>query len=256
MIFEADVGFHDKSAVGTLETLRQMREHGEVVETAGMRYLKWSVGERLELWTRFMDGQPGPLYFPYYAGESRMKVALLEKAPRREVLRADGAFFCRGGASAGAEWVAGRNPFVFDTLAYHRYDGLRLPRLSVVQLTAYAFEMKGYESEEEYDEANPPDEEGFGWDYMHFVPLCMATPRGEDGEMQEAGAEVSGFVLETAIITNPLTGFDFCWARVETVGGEVDVVCSPDRLSGYLAVGGVAVTTCYLFGRLIEDDSN
>jgi hypothetical protein len=256
MIFESDVGFRDRSAVATLKTLRQMREHGDVVATASMRYLKWSVGEKLELWTRFNDGEPGPLFFPYYAGESRMTVALLEKTPRRETLRADGAFFCRGGASAGAEWVAGRNPFVFDTLDYHRYDGLLLPRLNVVQLTAYAFEVNGYESEEEYDEAYPPDEQGYCWDYQHFVPFCMAAPRGEDGELQEAGAELSGFVLDTAIITNPLTGFDFCWARVETVGGEVDVVCSPERLSGYLVVGGVAVTNGYLLGRLIEDDSN
>jgi hypothetical protein len=256
MIFEADIGFRDRSAEGTLETLRQMREHGEVLETAGMRYLKWAVGEKLELWARFKDGSFGPLFFPYYAGDSRMKVALLEKTPRREVLPSDGAFLCRGGASAGADWVAGRNPFVFDTLDYCRYEGLSLPRLSDVQLTAYAFEMTGYEGEEEYDEAYPADEQGYCWDYKHFVPLCMATPRGEGGELQDAGAEISGFVRDTAIVTNPLTGLDFCWARVETIGGEVDVVCSPERLSGYLVVGGVAATNCYLFGRLIEDDSN
>jgi hypothetical protein len=256
MIFASDVGFRDRSSVRLLENFRQMCEHGEVVETAGMRYLKWSVGEGLELWTRFKDGAPVPLFFPYYAGGSRMTVALLEKTPRREPLHADGAFFCRGRGCAGADWVAGRNPFVFDTPAYHRYDGLSLPRLCSVQLTAFAFEMAGYETEEEYDEAYPPDENGYCWDYKHFVPACMVEPRGDGGELQQAGAEVSGYVKDTGIIANPLTGHDFCWARVETVGGEVDVVCSPDRLSGYLVKGGVAATTCYLFGRLIEDDSN
>jgi hypothetical protein len=256
MIFESDVGFRDKDAAGTLKTLWQMCEHGEVVETAGMRYLKWAVGEGLELWARFNDGSFGPLFFPYYAGDSRMKVALVEKTPRQKVLRADGAFLCRGQASAGADWVAGRNPFVFDTLDYYRHDGLSLPRLHAVQITAYAFDVAGYEGEEEYDEAYPADEAGYCWDYKHFIPLCMVEPRGEGGELQDACAEVSGFVRDTAIITNPLTGYDFCWARVETIGGEVDVVCSPDRLSGYLVVGGVAVTNCYLFGRLIEDDSN
>ena len=256
MIFESDVGFRDRSAAGALEILQRMCEHGEVVEAAGMRYLKWAVGEKLELWARFNDGSFGPLFFPYYAGDSRMKVALLEKTHRRNPLRADGAFFCRGSGCAGADWVAGRNPFVFDTLDYYRHDGLSLPRLHAVQLTAYAFEMTGYESEDEYDEANPADEEGYCWDYRHFVPLCMSTPRGEEGELQDACAEVSGYVRDTAIITNPLTGGEFCWARVETIGGEVDVVCSPERLSGYLLAGGVAVTSCYLFGRLIEDDSN
>jgi hypothetical protein len=74
--------------------------------------------------------------------------------------------------------------------------------------------------------------------------------------LQPACTEVSGFVRDTGLITNPLTGHDFCWARVDTIGGEVDVVCSPDRLSGYLVKGGIAATSCYLFGRLLEDDSN
>lgn len=238
MIFESDVGFRDTSAAAILETVRQMREHGEVVETAGMKYLKWAVGEGLELWTRFKDGAPEPFYYAYYAGEARMTVALLEKTPRREALRADGAFLCRGRGCAGAGWVAGRNPFVFDSPYYHRYDGLSLPRVGEVQLTAFAFKMKGYETEEEYDEAYPADEAGYCWDYKHFVPVCMVRPRGEGGELPEASAEVSGFVMDAGIIANPVTGHDFCWARVETVGGEVDVVCAPDRLSGYLVKGG------------------
>jgi hypothetical protein len=256
MIFESDVGFRDRSSAGILKTFLQMCEHGEVVETAGMKYLKWAVGERLELWTRFKDGNPEPLFSSYYAGEARMTVAVVEKTPRREAIHTDGAFLCRGRGCAGANWVAGRNPFVFDSLYYHRYDGLSLPRVDAVQLTGYAFEMAGYETEEEYDEAYPANEQGYGWDYKHFIPACMTQPRGEGGELPGAGAEVSGFVLDTDIITNPISGLEFCWARLETVGGEVDVVCSPDRLSGFLVKGGVAVTSCYLLGRLIPNDSN
>ena len=104
MIFETDVGFRDKSAAGTLETLRQMCEHGEVVETARMKYLKWAVGEGLELWTRFKDGEPEPLFSPYYAGEARMKVALIEKTPRDapagRVSESSGSASPRGAARA------------------------------------------------------------------------------------------------------------------------------------------------------------
>lgn len=253
MYFESDVGFRDRSAAGILKTFWQMCEHGEVVETADTKYLKWDVGEGLELWTRFKDGEPEILFHPYYVGGARMTVALLEKTPRQKPVRGDGAFYCRGGAFEGAGWVAGRNPFVFDTPSYHRYDGLSLPRLHSVQLTAYAFDLTGYADEDAYDEAYPADEDGYCWDYKHLVPACMVEPRGEGGELQPASSELSGFVRDTAIITNPLTGDDFCWARVETIGGEVDVVCAPDRLGGYLVKDGIAVTTCYLFGRLSED---
>ncbi|HJQ33522.1 MAG TPA: hypothetical protein VJ866_15155 [Pyrinomonadaceae bacterium] len=256
MIFEADVGFRDRGSEANFETLQQMREHGEVIDAAGAKYLKWAVGEGVELWSNFENGRPELLFSPYYAGEARMTVALIERSPRTKSMRADGAFLCRGCASAGANWVAGRNPFVFDALGFHRYDGLSLPRLHAVQLTAFAFQMTGYEDESEYDEANPPNEKGYVWNYRHFIPAYLMRQRREDGELQDACARVSGFVRDAGLITNPLTGDDFCWARVATIGGEVDMVCSPDRLSGYLVKDGIAMASCYLFGRLIEDDSN
>lgn len=256
MIFESDVGFRDRSSEDNFETLMQMREHGEVIDAAGAKYLKWAVGEGLELWSNFEDGKPELLYSPYYSGEARMTVALIERSPRASSMRADGAFLCRGCASAGANWVAGRNPFVFDAFGFHRYDGLTLPRLSVVQLTAFAFDMTCYEDECEYDEANPPNKHGYVWAYKHFIPAYMMKQRRDDGELQDACAQVSGLVSDAGLITNPLTGDDFSWARVATIGGEVDVVCSPDRLSGYLVRGGIATARCYLFGRLLEDDSN
>jgi hypothetical protein len=256
MAYKADVGFYDRDAVRHYEIFEQLCNHGEVVETDGGSYLKWSVGERLELWTRLKDGEPEMLFYAYYAGESRMRVALIEKMPRRKTTLSDGAFFCRGGGCAGADWVAGRNPFVFDTPHYHSYDGLNLPRVGTVQLTGFAYSMAGFENEDEYEEAYPADDQGYCWDYKHFIPALMLGPRGEGGEVQSASAEVSGWVSDTAILTNPVTGLDFCWARLDTIGGEVDVVCSPDRLSGYLVKGGLAASNCYLYGRLIEDDSN
>ena len=256
MIFTESVGFRDRNAVDLYNTYVQMCEHGEIVETKSAKYLRWSVGENLELWTRVKDRGPEMLYHSYYAGDARMTVALLEKTPRRKETFSDGAFYCRSSASAGAGWIAGRAPFVFDTPYFHRYDDLQLPRLAAVQLTAFSFAMRGFADEEEYEEAYPADERGYCWDYKHFVPACMVEPRGEGDELQAACAEVSGYVLDSGILTNPITGLDFCWAKVETIGGEVDVVCSPDRLSGYLVKDGIAVTNCYLYGRLIEDRSN
>ncbi len=256
MVYKADVGLYDGDAVRFYEIYRQLCRHGEIVEAGSMNYLKWCVGERLELWTRVKDGEPDMFFYAYYAGESRMRVALLEKMPRRKTTLSDGAFFCRGGGCAGADWVAGRNPFVFDTPHYHRYDGLSLPRVELVQLTGFAYLMTGFEGEEQYDEAYPEDANGYCWDYKHFIPACLFDPDREGGELASASAEVSGWVVDTAIVTNPITGLDFCWARLDTVGGEVDVVCAPERLSGFLVKGGLAAAECYLYGRLVEGEYN
>ena len=83
------------------------------------------------------------------------------------------------------------------------------------------------------NEAYPADENGYCWDYKHFIPQCMVEPRGEGGELQDACAEISGFVRDTAIVTNPLTGYDFCWARVETIGGDVACVVTAMGVVGF-----------------------
>jgi hypothetical protein len=185
-----------------------------------------------------------------------MTVALLEKTARASRVFSEGAFFCRGGAFEGEGWIAGRFPFVFDAPFFHVYDGLSLPRLCAVQLTGFASCVKGFEYEEEFDEEFPADEEGYCWDYKHFIPECFLKPRGEGGELQSAHAQVSGYVRDSGLITNPETGLDFCWARLDTVGGDVDIVFAPDKLSGYLVAGGIAAAECYLYGRLAEDRCN
>ncbi len=255
MLFTECLGFYDGGITSLLEVFKVLCENGEVVDAGGFNYLMWAVDERLELWTPIKDGKPEWLFNAYFAGETRMKVALLEKSPRQKPTFSDGAFSCRGSGFAGEDYVGGRNPFIFDTVDYRRYDGLELPRVATVQLTAFAFRMTGFEDDEAYDDAYPVDSNGFCWDYRHFIPAMMfEKARGEDGELRPANAEISGFVEDTAIITNPLTGIDFCWARLDTIGGEVDVVCAPGRLDGFLVKGGIAVARSWLYGRLIEDE--
>ncbi|HEX8146745.1 MAG TPA: hypothetical protein VF591_06170 [Pyrinomonadaceae bacterium] len=257
MIFAACVGFPGRGADALLETHQRLCEEGELVETGGYQYLRWEVGERVELWADVKDGKPEMIFKTFYAGEARMKVALIEKTPRRDEMISDGAFLCRGRACEGAGWVAGRNPFIFDAVDFHRYDSLSLPRVGTIQLTAFSFSMTGFEDEGAYEKAYPANDEGYGWGYKHFIPaLIYDRQRGEGGELQSAHAEVSGYVNDTDIITNTATGRDFSWARLHTIGGEVDVVCSLDRLGGYLVKGGLAVSRCYLYGRPVPDDSN
>lgn len=256
MIYAANVGFYDRGFADHYKTFLRLCEEGELIAAGEFKYLKWSVSEQVELWTRVNDGKAEPIFQSYFAGVARMRVALFEKMPRHDQTLSDGAFLCRGSGFAGNGWVAGRNPFIFDAPDFHRYDGLTLPRVCDIHLTGFAFRMHGYEDEDAYDEAYPRDEDGYGWDYQHFIPLLMVKPRDEDGELQPAHAEVSGYVNDAGLITNPETGLDFCWARLDTIGGEVEIVCAPDKLNGYLVTGGVAVASCYLYGRLAEDDSN
>ncbi|MFL6227222.1 MAG: hypothetical protein ACJ741_00420 [Pyrinomonadaceae bacterium] len=252
MTYLSDMGFHDSCGLDRWRALTLMQEQGEVIAAGRTEYLKLSVDDRLELWTRIVKGEPEGYIHSYYVGDSRIHVALIERTPRADRAVSDGAFFCRSKPCAGDGWVSGQIPFVFDAPDFHRYDGLMLPRVSVAQITACASHLIGYVDEDEYDDAHPPDENGYGWQARHFIPACIVEPRHENKEVAPPAALVSGFVLDTAIVTNPLTGIDFCWAKIETICGEVDVVCSPNDLEGYLHTGGVATARCFLSGRILD----
>src|SRR4051812_6021702 len=114
MTFKEDLGFPDGSVVENYETYKQMCEEGELFELNGSKYIRWSPGEGLELWTRVENGMAKAAFYSYYAGEARMRVLLLEKTPRAEPTLSDGAFLCRSSAYAGDGWLAGKLAFVFD----------------------------------------------------------------------------------------------------------------------------------------------
>jgi hypothetical protein len=251
MAYLSDMGFRG-GEWDIWQNYLAIEERGELIVAGDVKYLRLAVDDRLEMWTRFADGQPDIHIHSYYRGDSRFPVVLYERTERASRLRSDGAFLCRSKPLQGDGWYAGQIPIVFDVPDYHRYDNLPLPRVSIVQLTASALGMTGYADEDEFLDAYPPDDEGYGWGARHFVPVCWTEPRGEKGELQESAAAVSGFVLDTAILTNPLTGIDFCWALVETICGVVDVVCSPNDLEGYLHKGGVATASCLLTGRILD----
>src|SRR5215210_645393 len=108
MLFATSVGFYDRGVADHFQTFTRLCEEGELVTAGGFHYLRWSVGEQLEVWTRVKDGKAEPLFQYYYAGQARMTLAIFEKQPRQDLTLSDGAFLCRGCGFAGTGWVAGR----------------------------------------------------------------------------------------------------------------------------------------------------
>jgi hypothetical protein len=129
-----------------------------------------------------------------------------------------------------------------------------------VQLAVFALSMSAYETEEEwinsqleYDKEFPDDapvEKPAVLGAEGFLPTSILFERKTPEDFPEPSAYLAGRVLETAIITNPITNEDFSWAKIRTVVGEMDLIVSTQELNGYLVEGGVAVGHCYLSGRL------
>lgn len=251
-----------------------MMEQGKIINTPVATYRCFAPGAGVEVWARQeTDEKLGHLH-AHFAGAARMRVALVEKRPGTSAL-SDGLFvaYFNHKEGEGLESVherlrygdgtyTGVIPFVFSTPDYNRYAELSMPVVTDVQLVAFPFKMTAYETEDDWIDwqfeerkkvqgAEADDDGGF-YGGASFIPLAAFFDKKSPDDFPKPMAILSGVVLDTAILTNPATGQDFSWARIETAAGEMDLVVSPQLLEGYLIEGGVAAGECYLSGRLPE----
>src|SRR5205085_2604545 len=125
-----------------------------------------------------------------------------------------------------------------------------VPSIGEVQLTAFAHELQAYESEAAYA-ATQSGAVKFATE--SFIPAGLFNAAtNEQNTPPQAYAIFTGRVLDTALITNPATEREFCWAHVRTLGGELDMVADPDLLDGYLTKGGIVGGSFWLSGRFSE----
>ncbi|HKC64269.1 MAG TPA: hypothetical protein VKB86_11555, partial [Pyrinomonadaceae bacterium] len=272
-----NIGFPAGGALSFMKIQHQVMNYGNLIYTPQTMYMWYSPGEGIEIWSR--QAEEGNKYrlYAHYAGNSRMRVALVEKRPCKDGALADGLFvaYFKHKEGEGLETVherlrygdgtyTGVIPFVFSVPNYNWYSEVEMPLVTDVQITAFPFDLTGYETEDDWfdfqleeqrkqrkpDEPEDPDP-GY-YRAASFIPQAAFFEKKSEDDFPSPTATLSGIVLETAILTNPVTGQDFSWAKIETAAGDIDLVVNPEILEGYLVEGGVAAGCCYLSGRLPE----
>ncbi len=175
-----------------------------------------------------------------------MRVSITERIPRHEHSILDGAFY--GWADPRSEDPeSGEFPFVFDLPDYDLHNSLQLPVAANVQIAAFAHHLNGFANEEAYLASQ---REGRKFAPESFIPSGLFTPDGKVTEPPQAYSIFSGHVLDTAVINNPATNHEFYWAKVRTLGGEIDVVADPQIVKGSIVKDGIVRGTFWLSGRL------
>ncbi|MDT5121236.1 MAG: hypothetical protein QOC96_718 [Acidobacteriota bacterium] len=272
-----NIGFPMGGVYGYWNLQVQTLKFGNPVQTPGGLYYWYTPGAGIEVWSKEVaEGEICNLY-AHFAGETRIRVALVEKRPCRDDALADGLFvaYFKHKEGEGLETVherlrygdgtyTGVIPFVFSVPNYDWYSSVKMPIVTDVQITAFPFTLTGYETEDDWIEyqlerdrqARGPDEEeeddpGF-YAGASFIPLAALFEKKSPEDFPPPTAILSGIVLETAILTNPVTGQDFSWARIETAAGDMDLVVTPEVIEGYVVEGGVVAGRCYISGRLPE----
>ena len=242
----SDIGFQLNSQDDFHQLASQACEEGEALETDNGTYIRWAPGEGIELWAQLDRDNDVIGLNPHFRGKGLMRVGLVQEVSRPEGTPLDGSFHAWANPPED-DPEEGEFPLVFDVPNY-QLRKVQLPSILHVQLAAFAHELQSYESDEAYEQSQS---EEIKFASKSFISSGLFGPEGGATEPPLAHALFTGHVRETSIVTNPVTGNGFCWAKVRTLGGDVDVVADPVLLNGLLVEGGVISGSFWLSGFLI-----
>lgn len=240
------LGFQVKTRQDFSALAMQAARAGRTIEVESRgSYIIWTSGEGIELWVQInQQGQLTGLN-PHFKGEAAMSVGLVSRVSRPDDTELDGAFYGWAGASEHQP-ESGDYPFVFDAPDFRVFDVLELPRVANVGLAAFAHEISVYENEEAFRAS------GSRMAVESCIPSGTFHLGTQEGQVDPPKSEVIyyGRVLETTILTNPFTHLPFYWARVRTLGGEIDLVADPTIVKGTISKDGIVGGLFWLSGRL------
>jgi len=243
----SDIGFALESQEDFEQLALKTCEQGQPFRTTDGTYIKWAPGSGIELWAQLNQEDEIIGLHPHFRGSGRMRVGVVKEIKRPDGTVLDAGYY--GWANPSDTRVEdGDFPFVFDVPNY-KIQKPRFGSVVVVQFAAFAHELASFRSAEEFDRSQT---EGLAYASKSFIPSGLFTFEGGDTVPPEAYAIFAGHVLETSLITNPVTGSDFCWAHVSTLGGEVDVVADPVLLNDVVVKGGIVKGSFWMSGLIIE----
>lgn len=225
-------------------------ENGDKIKTNLGTYIKWNIGCGIELWEQLDVNNLAIGLNPHFSGTSRIKVRIQNKIRRDNDSELDGAFNCWADPTEIEE--DGVYPFVFDLPDMANYNNIEMPQTVLAQITGFAHELSAYRNDEEFDNSQESIPK---FASKSFIPVGLFSQYGENNTQPEAMAIFSGHVIETRKIKNPFTGKEFIWVKVNTLGGEYDIVADPEVVDGNISIDGVVFGTFWLSGRIIGEYS-
>jgi hypothetical protein len=225
-------------------------EFGQKVESPNGSYTLWEPGNGIELWVQTNLHKRIIGMNLHFSGHARIRLGLTRRIVTIGQSILDGAFYAWADPQR-KEPESGYYPFVFDVPDYDLHNDVRVPGLASVQLAAFAQELQGFESAEAYTTATLENDVTLAEESFIPTGLFKPIPQGGMREPPLAQAIFSGHVLVTQILTNPVTDQRFYWARVRTLGGEIDIVADPQVVRGKIIRDGIVKGSFWLSGRLV-----
>ncbi len=221
-------------------------QNGEKIKTNSGTYVKWVIGCGVELWGQIDINNTAIGMNPHFMGPSRMKIRIEKIINRENDTNLDGSFYCWAGPTEVNE--GGTHPFVFDVPDIATYGDISLPQIVTAQLTGFAHEISAYKDDEAFN-ISQDTEPKFAAE--SFIPAGLFSVDDNNSSSPQAMAIFTGHVIETKKLKNPHTNLEFIYARIQTLGGEFDIVVDPEILNGEITINGVVTGMFWLSGRIV-----
>lgn len=186
----------------------------------------------------------------HFSGDTVWKVGVerIARSPKNEM---DGVLFCW----ADAQWYedtmewSGLFPFVVNVPDFQSVNGYLKPPATVeIQLCALATSVSIFKSREDYEADALSNAGSLQRNVESFIPLDISSREFEDLAYSSMSGVIRGFSYEV----NSFTGRAFWLADVQTLGGNLNVLCDPELIEGTPLPGSIVIGDVYMSGRLVS----
>lgn len=245
------IGFSITSGEDLAALASQVADKADRISTPPGEYLKWAPPSGEQLWLQISPEGDAMGMSAHFAGKSSVRVALEARVVRPTHTPLDGTFLAWANPPAGAAG-GGEYPFAFDCPDAATHLDLALPAIVTAQVAAFAQQVSLYDSPAAF--ASSQAAQGARTPSRSFIPSGLVAPTGEPVSPPEPHALIAGHVIEADTRVNAVSGTQYWWALVDSLGGTFDVVIDPELLAEPPHPGQVLSGWFWLSGRLLADE--
>ncbi|MCW5959465.1 MAG: hypothetical protein KIS76_04835 [Pyrinomonadaceae bacterium] len=233
----SDIGFPVKGEQDVNDVIMKVLDHAKDIPCPNGFYLKFSDESGAQIFLQGNKAQELIGFNPHFAGTSRRKIRV-EKSIERESSELDGGFL--------ASDESGDFTFVFDVPDFRTVSQKGLPAVREIQLTAFASnDLKIFESEKIFSASQDGSSRSFA------ASGLFAPDSDEPQDSPNPFGKISGEITEFELKTNSMTGENFYWFLIETLGGKIDVVADSKLIDIEPEKGSIVSGQFWLSGRFM-----
>ncbi len=245
----SDIGFPVQNEQDVNVLITETIKYVESIRCPQGFYLRFSDESGAEIYLQGNVEQELIGFNPHFDGKSKRKVGLT-KIVERDSSELDGGFQAWANPNDNAK--SGEYEFVFEVPDFRTIGEIDFPKISEIQLTAFASnDFKVFSNEVDFYYVQDAETQMLANSFF-ASGMFLTRDNTEPIESPRPIGILSGEIKECELKTNKLSGENFYWFLVETLGGEVDVVADVKLVPNEPKIGGIVSGQFWLSGKLVN----